>query len=232
MQIGYNNDVEYRDKTFHIQTEDHGVDAASIETQIFHGGAILDTSIISYKKVLGETEDVDERIERIRALMQGNHKKLYKKLFAGEYDEMVGLDPGEKKPVAELPDDFVPSQEAVPAAALEVEKGNLDALGMEPMGESVGLAELQAQLNADAAAMEADEADDDAGAPTMMISPNEIASTQQVMAVPRPSTSMKSLAPKSNGVDFPATGSKAWRGCNPPMVDLDITELVEDFIGA
>lgn len=225
MQIGYNNDVEYRDKTFHIQTEDHGIEAASIETQIFHGGAILDTSMISYKKVLGETEDVDERIERIRQLMQGNHKKLYKKLFAGKYDDMVGLESAGGAPEVEVADDFVPSQEAVPAAALEVEKGNLDALGIEPMGESVGLAELQAQLNADAEAMGADDGEEP-DAPTMMLTPDDIATTQEVASVPRPSI-------RPNGAnDYPKTGTKAWRGCNAPHGDLDITGLVEEFIGA
>lgn len=217
MQIGYNNDVEYRKKTFHIQTEDRGEASASIETQIFHAGAILDTSIISYEKVLKATQDIDERIEKIRHLMQGNHKKLYKKLFAGEYDEMVGLERLKDAP-AEVPDpdQFVPSQEAVPAAALEIEKGNVTSLGDDIEGESMDLAQLQAQLNADAAAAELGASD---APPTMTLEP-DIASTQETPAV------------RPNGAYVPnysPTGASAWRGCEPMTVDADITKLVEEF---
>lgn len=227
MQIGYNNDVEYRKKTFHIQTEDRGEPSASIETQIFHAGAILDTSIISYTKVLEATTDIDERIERIRALMQGNHKKLYKKLFAGEYDQMVGLEPRADKDAAAVADDFVPSQDIVPAAALEIERGNLQALGNEPEGESMDLAALQAQLNADAAAMEAAQ---DEAPPTMMLSSQDIAVTQETPAVPRASGILR-VADKGapRALEFPRTGARAWRGCAPSKQELDITQLVEAF---
>lgn len=177
MQIGYNNDVKYREKTFHIQTEDRGEASASIETQIFHAGAILDTSIISYTRVLKSTEDIDERIEKIRALMQGNHKLLYKRLFAGDYDEMVGLNRLTTKAPAAVEDDFVPSQDAVPAAALEIERGNVTSLGEGHDGPSFGLAELQAQLNADAAAMEAATGaggEDSEELPTIALSLNDV----------------------------------------------------------
>ena len=218
MQIGYNNDVEYREKTFHIQTEDRGEASASIETQIFNAGAILDTSIISYQKVLDATDDIDERIDKIRHLMQANHKKLYKKLFAGKYDDMVGLKPiAGKAPVA-VPDDFVPSQEAVPAAALEIERGNIQSLGDEMQGESVSLADLQAQLNADAAAAEAPA--EEPPPPTMMLSPQDIATTQETPAVPRNGAQL---------ADYPKTGASAWRGCEPMTGDADITKLVEEF---
>lgn len=221
MQIGYNNDVEYRGKTFHIQTEDRGEAAASIETQIFHAGAILDTSILPYNNVLQETKDIDERIARIRGLMQANHKKLYKKLFAGEYDELVGLDPTGERDVSEV-EDFVPSQEAVPAAALEIERGNLDAFAMaQPEGEAVDLRALQEQLNRDAAAAEG--AQETAEPPTMTLTMDDVAATQQVQAV---------RAPKPNGSatpDYPRTGARAWRGCEPPRDDLDIVNLVEKY---
>ena len=226
MQIGYNNDVEYRGKTFHIQTEDRGEASASIETQIFHAGAILDTSILPYNNVLQETDDVDERIARIRGLMQANHKKLYRKLFAGAYDEMVGLErEGGPKDISEVEvDDFMPSQEAVPAAALEIERGNLDAFAMaEPEGEAVDLRELQAQLARDAAAAEGAGEEEEEDAPTMMMTMDDAAITQQLKAV-KPSAANGSAV-----VEYPRTGAQAWRGCEPPRDDLDIVNLVEKF---
>ena len=216
MQIGYNTDVKYRNKTFHIQTEDRGIASASIETQIFHSGAILDTSIITYERLLEATDDVDERIEKIRALMKGNHKKLYTRLFAGEYDEMVGLEKVQVTP-EEIPDDFEPSQEAVPAAALEIERGNIQSLGDEPEGEAFSLADLQAQLNADAELAEAGAS----GPPTMSMKEIDLASTQETPAAVR--TNGASIA------EFPATGARAWRGCEPLSGDADITQLVEEF---
>jgi hypothetical protein len=236
MQIGYNNDVEYRDETFHIQTEDHGEPAAAIETQIFHGGAILDTSIISYKEMLEETEDVDERIAKVRAMMKGNHKKLYKKLFAGEYDEMVGLEPLDDSGDVEVqPEEFEPSQLAVADAALDVERGEADIedlVGAQPEGQAVGLDELQAQLNADAEKAEAagsgkpaHEPDD---APTLMLNADSVSDTIQTTSIPRPRARKEA---DSNVVDFPATGASAWRGCNDSDEDLNIVPLVEEFAG-
>lgn len=221
MQIGYNNDVEYRGKTFHIQTEDRGEAAASIETQIFHAGAILDTSILPYNNVLAETDDVDERIARVRGLMQANHKKLYRKLFAGEYDHFVGL---ERVGAAPLPDvdEFVPSQEAVPAAALEIERGNLDAFTMqEPEGESLDLAKLKEQLARDAAA-----AGEEESAPSLDAA-DDVAATMQMRSIP--SRSVPAATPAAATTDHPKTGARAWRGCEPSREDLDLTKLVEAF---
>ncbi len=232
MQIGYNNDVEYRDKTFHIQTEDHGERAASIESQIFHAGAILDTSIISYSKVLAETDDVDERIARVRQLMQANHKKLYLSLFKGKYDEMVGLEPIGGVEVSEV--DFVPSQEAVPAAALEIERGNLDAIAAleGPGGDAVDLATLQAQLNADAAAFEAGEDDDDA-APTTMLSADDIGLTQQSPSVPAAAVlSRRTGSSPGTKTEFPSTGVAAWRGVAAKREDDDFVAMVEKQLSA
>src|SRR5690554_3889368 len=130
MLIGFNNDVEYRGKTFHIQTEDHGLGGSTIETQLFYSGAILDTVMSSYADAI-EGLGEEEAEERIRAQMKASHRSLFKKLRAGEYDEMVGLEP---LSTAEAPDieaeaeDFTPSQERVPAEAQKLEEGGAEAI--------------------------------------------------------------------------------------------------------
>ena len=123
MLIGFNNDVEYRGKTFHIQTEDHGEGDPRIETQLFFSGAILDTNITSYQETL-DNYDGKQAEERIRAQMKASHRSLYKKLLAGEYDEIAGLEPVEdvEEVGAPDPDEFTPSQERIPAAAAQVEE--------------------------------------------------------------------------------------------------------------
>ena len=119
MLIGYNNDVQYRGKTFHIQTEDRGAPAHQIETQIFHSGAILDTRIVSYAEKVNEIADKETRNKSIKQLMQVTHRELYKNLFAGQYDAFAGLEPLTEKvdPAEVAADEFNPSQERVPEAA-------------------------------------------------------------------------------------------------------------------
>ena len=127
MLIGYNNDVEYRGKKFHIQTEDHGKSTAKIESQIFHEGQILDTEIIDYDSVL-EEEDDDDVDKRLKSLLVATHKGLYKRLVSGEYDEMVGLDPVDEEEVeSPEPEEFEPGQDRVPNAAMKVEEEGEEA---------------------------------------------------------------------------------------------------------
>lgn len=123
MLIGYNNDVEYRGKEFHIQTEDLGKEQAKIESQIFHQGQILDTEIVEYDSVL-EEKDEEAANKQIKSMLSATHRGLYKRLISGEYDEMVGLDPLEEEKPEDVadPDEFEPGQERVPDAAQQIEE--------------------------------------------------------------------------------------------------------------
>lgn len=123
MLIGYNNDVEYRGKEFHIQTEDLGKEMAKIESQIFHQGQILDTEVVEYDTLLDE-DDEDRVNKRLKTLLSKTHKGLYKRLVAGKYDEMVGLEPLEEEEPEDVadPEEFEPGQERVPDAAQQIEE--------------------------------------------------------------------------------------------------------------
>ncbi|QDG53150.1 hypothetical protein FIV42_21105 [Persicimonas caeni] len=177
MLIGFNNDVEYRGKTFHIQTEDHGEGDPRIETQLFFSGAILDTVITSYEETLDEY-DGKEAEERIRAQMKASHRSLYKKLFAGKYDELAGLEPLEEvdEEIDAEAEDFTPSQDRVPAAAAKVEQEGEDAIlefQKKKAKNHVSLDKLKDQLanmKEQSAPSEDSEADD--VAPTQVIDPS------------------------------------------------------------
>lgn len=123
MLIGYNNDVEYRGKEFHIQTEDLGKEMAKIESQIFHQGQILDTEIVEYDTLLDE-DDEDRVNKKLKSLLSKTHKGLYKRLVAGKYDEMVGLEPLEEEEPEDVadPEEFEPGQERVPDTAQQIEE--------------------------------------------------------------------------------------------------------------
>ncbi len=228
MQIGFNNDVQYRGKTFHIQTEDHGVKMASIETQIFHAGAIYDTSIVSYKKLLADSEEGDERIKRIRNMMQANHKSLYNKLKAGEYDKFAGLEPLEGGEVEV--EDFVPSQERVPESAHAFEKGEGD-FPEQQEGEHVSLADIQKKLLEDQEAADR-KSDAESTNPTSATQATTSSSLSDKLQVVKEKIKEKKNTKSLPSFDLPTTGPPAYRGCSPSKEDFAISDLVEIFLAS
>lgn len=255
MLIGFNNDVEYRGKTFHIQTEDHGEGDPRIETQLFFSGAILDTVITSYEETL-EEYDGQKAEERIRAQMKASHRSLYKKLFAGKYDELAGLEPLEEvdEEVEASPDDFTPSQERVPAAAAKIEEEGEDAIlqfQKKKAKNHVSLDKLKDQLsNLDAKSESAEpsetsetsevsEADD--VAPTQVIDPaaggldfssvSQDGGSSEGSDEPAPARPAAAAPAAPALVEFSSTGQDAWEGCEPAADDLSLTGLVENFLG-
>ncbi len=84
--IGYNNNVRYRGRAFHIQTEDSGTKFGHVVTHLFvDGGRILHTLKNTYADHVG-TEGVDEIV---RAMMQNQHKAMFSALRDGEFDGML-----------------------------------------------------------------------------------------------------------------------------------------------
>src|SRR6266571_4786093 len=66
MVTGFNTDVQHGDKTYHVQTEDRGLQNPIIETLIYMGGEILAARRSSYADLLEkgiDEKDIAERIE-------------------------------------------------------------------------------------------------------------------------------------------------------------------------
>lgn len=230
MLIGYNNDVEHRGKTFHIQTEDRGANGDSIETQLFHGGAILDTKITPYGELVAGLEG-KERDQRVQSMMQASHRSLFKRLMAGEYDAMVGLEP--LSDVAAIEDeDFQPGQDGVPEAAIALEKGELvDAL--DPGEDHMGLAALKDKLASlkerTSSGVEESAKENENLETTIMESPPDLLErfdTQRLKERLGHAPGEEIAA----GDGLYATGVKAWSGCKAPAEDLSLTALVEEFL--
>lgn len=110
MLPGYNHNVRYKDKLFHVQTEDNGLDDPDLVTQVFLGGQIVAIERSSYGEVLVDGLEEKARDERIKSLMQEQHKRLLKNLIRGEYDAKI-----DRAPVAQKPLEAGPS----PAPAAE-----------------------------------------------------------------------------------------------------------------
>jgi hypothetical protein len=88
--LGFNNNVRHKGRVFHIQTEDSGVKHPHIITHLFaDGGRILKTTKTSYADHLGEAT----MAEKVRAMMQEQHKAMFIALRDGQFDHLLDLPP-------------------------------------------------------------------------------------------------------------------------------------------
>lgn len=81
MLAGYNTNISYEDKIYHVQTEDSGRSNPVIVTLLYSRGAILASKKIGYAHLLNEP---DFR-EKVRKLMKAQHKSMIKDLLSGKY---------------------------------------------------------------------------------------------------------------------------------------------------
>lgn len=81
MLVGYNNNVTYKGKVYHAQTEDSGLKNPIIVTLLYYKGTILASKKINYSHLLG-SKDIKESV---RELMKEQHKAILKELIAGKH---------------------------------------------------------------------------------------------------------------------------------------------------
>ncbi|PIP70105.1 MAG: hypothetical protein COZ31_06415 [Nitrospirae bacterium CG_4_10_14_3_um_filter_44_29] len=81
MLVGYNNNVTYKGKVYHVQTEDSGLNNPIIVTLLYIKGTILASKKISYSHLIGN-KDIKKSV---RELMKEQHKAILKELIAGKY---------------------------------------------------------------------------------------------------------------------------------------------------
>lgn len=82
MLSGFNTNVRYRGVVFHVQTEDSGRDNPNVVTHLFYGGNIMASVKSTYRDML----ESDTLEAEVRALMEGQHKTVLRRLKSGEYD--------------------------------------------------------------------------------------------------------------------------------------------------
>lgn len=81
MITGFNQDVAYKGKVYHVQTEDRGKGNPVIETLIYVGGEILASKKSSYEVVLEEGYDE----AKIAALLEQQHRRVVVDIKLGKY---------------------------------------------------------------------------------------------------------------------------------------------------
>ncbi len=85
-QVGFNNNVKYKNQTFHIQTEDSGLDKPHIITHLFADGGRV---IKSHKRTYAEHVRRDDVAMFVRQLMKGQQLEMALALREGRFDPII-----------------------------------------------------------------------------------------------------------------------------------------------
>jgi len=79
---GFNTDIKHKDRVYHIQTEDKGLQNPYIESLVYVGGEILASKKTSYADQL--KAGVDEKF--IGGLMEQQHRTMIAAIKRGRFD--------------------------------------------------------------------------------------------------------------------------------------------------
>ena len=104
--LGYNHNVRYGGRMWHVQTEDSGVQNPHIFTHLFADGTIIGSKKTNY--------DVDSEVTAVQKLMQTQHKLMLRDLKSGTFDEKIEKIFG---PIVRDPGDAVQAEAVHPAEA-------------------------------------------------------------------------------------------------------------------
>jgi pSer/pThr/pTyr-binding forkhead associated (FHA) protein len=85
-QVGFNNNVKYKDVAFHVQTEDSGLKLPHIITHLFADGGRI---IKSHKRMYTEHVERSDVGPFVRALMKAQHMEMVAMLRGGKFDEII-----------------------------------------------------------------------------------------------------------------------------------------------
>jgi hypothetical protein len=91
-QVGFNNNVRYGGATYHVQTEDSGIDRPHIITHLFGDGGRV---VKSHKRSYANEVSRDDVAAYVRSLMKAQHQEMCIALREGRFDEVIaGRAPG------------------------------------------------------------------------------------------------------------------------------------------
>jgi hypothetical protein len=115
---GYNHNIHYHERIYHVQTEDSGLARPHILTHLFLDGMIIASLRTDYSELIAAPDN--EAV--VREIMQEQHKQIMKMLRRGELDQRIDelKDPDKAavelaaEPAAELPPEFGPAAPAEP----------------------------------------------------------------------------------------------------------------------
>jgi len=113
---GFNHNINYKGKVYHVQTEDSGVSNAHIITHLFMGGNIVASKRTSYADIVS----AEHLPEIVRELMEEQHKEMLRHLMSGAFDQVEsGVVPKHYQPGQLASDAPKSSPPPLPAAHLQ-----------------------------------------------------------------------------------------------------------------
>jgi len=81
MLVGFNTNISYKDKTYHVQTEDSGKNNPVVVTLLYYQGAILASRKTDYSQLLDDP-DFEAKLTK---LMKVHHKGMIRDLLTGKH---------------------------------------------------------------------------------------------------------------------------------------------------
>jgi hypothetical protein len=106
---GFNTDVEFDGKTFHVQTVDKGLETPVILTLVYKGGTILASKRQPYDDLFAggfNQKDLKARLER-------QHKLICAAINAGRVDDLIALSNGKHSTVRTHRTNGIPKPDTV-----------------------------------------------------------------------------------------------------------------------
>ncbi len=82
MVVGFNHNLKHRGQTYHVQTEDSGLENPHVITHLFLGGNVIASKRTSYADIV-RAENLPQVV---RELMEEQHKEMLRNLVDGAYD--------------------------------------------------------------------------------------------------------------------------------------------------
>lgn len=108
MITGFNTDIEHAGVTYHVQTEDKGLDTPLILSLVYVGGAILASKRTSYQDLIETGFNLEELTERLNR----QHKLICAAIRAGRIEDLKRMS-GREAPTASA---AAPAQSVAAAA--------------------------------------------------------------------------------------------------------------------
>lgn len=135
-QVGFNNNVKYKGQTFHIQTEDSGLDKPHVITHLFaDGGRVLK----SHKRSYADQVRRDDVAMFVRQLMKGQQLEMALALREGRFDPIIegraigGLEVLDYPPKADLQKLATDKKQRIAADGKRVDGGSVPDVPPAPV---------------------------------------------------------------------------------------------------
>jgi hypothetical protein len=85
-QMGFNNNIKFRERVFHVQTEDSGLDQPHVITHLFADGGRI---VKSHKRSYSESVTRQDVAQYVRGLMKAQHMEMVVMLREGRFDDII-----------------------------------------------------------------------------------------------------------------------------------------------